>query len=150
MSAAKLAVRLERAQAHLDAVRSYHAKVDKLVTARTPSDPGMVSGIRRTPSVSADASADALLARYARSLDRLSAAERTVEAITKQLDAARAEEGRVPFTRDQIVGADAVKTSTGWRTVRKVNRTTVSVETGFSWTDRIPFDQVLSTYRQGD
>lgn len=150
MSAEKLAVRLERAQSYLDSVRRYTEKVGKLVAARTPDDPGMVSGIRRTPSARADASADALLARYARSLDRLSAAERTVESLTRQLDAARAEGERVPFTRGQIVGARAVKTSTGWHTVRTVNRNTVSVETGHSWTDRIPFDKVLGIYRQGD
>jgi hypothetical protein len=37
---------------------------------------------------------------------------------------------------------DRVQARGYWRTVARVNRTTVSVETGYSWTDRVPFYEI--------
>lgn len=55
-----------------------------------------------------------------------------------------AEAARVRFTRGDLVGAVVVKSkSHGWRKVRKVNQKTVSVDSGYSWADLIPFADVL-------
>lgn len=58
--------------------------------------------------------------------------------------AERAEAERVPFTREDIVGAEFIHDGFSWRQVRKVNAKTVSVETGFSWVDRVPFEKIRS------
>jgi hypothetical protein len=55
-----------------------------------------------------------------------------------------AERDRKRLTRDGVAGATHVLLSHGWRKVAKVNKTTVSVETGYSWTDRYTFDKVLA------
>lgn len=55
---------------------------------------------------------------------------------------------RVRLTRDDIIGATHVRTRHGWWTVVRVNGKTVTVETGYSWTDRIPFDKVLEVRRE--
>jgi hypothetical protein len=53
------------------------------------------------------------------------------------------ERDRVRFTRADLVGATHVRTDTGWRKVARLNASTVSVETGYSWVDRIPFEKIL-------
>lgn len=49
----------------------------------------------------------------------------------------------VPFTPEQLAAAVAVRTSTGWHKVVRVNAKSVTVETGYSWTDRYPIDKIL-------
>jgi hypothetical protein len=60
-----------------------------------------------------------------------------------------AERDRVRLTREDVVGAVLVRTIHGWHRVVRVNKTTVSVATGYSWTDRYEFDKVLEV-RQAD
>jgi len=74
---------------------------------------------------------------------------REVGALGRQLVRARAEAARVRFVAADFVGAVAVRDRFGWHRVVRVNTTTVAVETGFSWTDRIPFENVLQI-RVGD
>ena len=50
---------------------------------------------------------------------------------------------RVRLTREEIVGARAVRTVRGWHAVVRVNVKSVSVHTGYSWVDRVSFDDVL-------
>ena len=61
--------------------------------------------------------------------------------------AARAEYARrtapVEFTPAQLSTAIAIRTSSGWHRVVKVNAKSVSVETGYSWTDRYALGQIL-------
>jgi hypothetical protein len=54
-----------------------------------------------------------------------------------------AERDRVRLTREDIAGATHVRISRSWYKVARLNKTTVSVETGYSWTDRYTFDKVL-------
>ena len=54
-----------------------------------------------------------------------------------------AERDRVRFTRDDIKGALFIRTRHGWWDVVRVNAKSVTVATGYSWTDRVPFDKVL-------
>jgi Domain of unknown function (DUF3560) len=42
---------------------------------------------------------------------------------------------------------DRVRVRGAWRRVVRVNRTTISVETGYSWTDRVPFREVADHQR---
>lgn len=54
-----------------------------------------------------------------------------------------AERDRVRLTRDDVVTTDLVRTAHGWHRVVRVNKTTVTVSTPYSWTDRIEFDRIL-------
>lgn len=54
---------------------------------------------------------------------------------------------RVRFTRDDVVGARGIRTRYGWHRVARVNKTSVSVETEYSWVDRYEFDKILEVLR---
>lgn len=47
------------------------------------------------------------------------------------------------FTDEQYKAATLVRTKLGWFKVAKVSAKSVSVETGFSWTDRIARDKII-------
>lgn len=86
---------------------------------------------------------------------RAAATERSVDAALAFVEAgreaarqqARDEQAKrnapVPFTLDDLRVARAVRTELGWHKVSKVNAKSVSVETGYSWTDRIPHTKIL-------
>lgn len=55
------------------------------------------------------------------------------------------EVARVRLTRDEVVGATAVRTRLyGWRLVRRVLRDKVSIDSGYSWPTLVKFDDVLA------
>jgi hypothetical protein len=55
-----------------------------------------------------------------------------------------AERDRVRLTQKDLIGATHVRLVGGsWHKVARLNKTTVSVETGYSWVDRYAFDKVL-------
>lgn len=62
----------------------------------------------------------------------------------RSLERRIAEAERVHFTRDDLAGAEFIHDGISWRQVRKVNAKTVSVETGYSWVDRVPFEKIRS------
>lgn len=105
-------------------------------------DHGPLSGIRRR-------STPRQRSQYAAGI------ERTVDAAVAEVKAAK-EAGRqeeiaayreknkpVPFSTAELQTAVAVRTSTGWHRVVKVNTKSVTVETGYSWTDRYPINKIL-------
>lgn len=49
----------------------------------------------------------------------------------------------VPFTAEELKAARAIRTSSGWHKVVRVNAKSVSVATGYSWTDRYAIDKIL-------
>lgn len=58
--------------------------------------------------------------------------------------AATAERNKpVVFTDAEYMAARAVRTKLGWRKVVQVSAKSVTVETGYSWTDRIARSKVL-------
>jgi hypothetical protein len=57
--------------------------------------------------------------------------------------ATQAEAQRVRFTAEELRGAVMVRTSWGWHKVVRVSSKSVTVETGYSWTDRIDVDKIL-------
>ncbi|MGG7510936.1 hypothetical protein [Plantibacter sp. YIM 135249] len=58
-----------------------------------------------------------------------------------------AERDRKRLTRDDVVGATFVRLDHGWRKVVRVNKTTVSLDSGYSWVDRYEFDRILEVRR---
>lgn len=55
----------------------------------------------------------------------------------------QAEAARVRLTRADLIGSRAIRTTTGWHRVVRVNGKSVTVATAYSWTDRVAFEQVL-------
>lgn len=53
-----------------------------------------------------------------------------------------AELERVPFTAGELKGARFVHDGIGWREVVRVNAKSVTVTTGYSWTDRVEISKV--------
>ena len=123
-------------------------KADHSVDAVMPGgrsgyDPAILSGIRRKPNAKADT-------RRYNAYDREAAAYAEHAAATA---AWRVAESRIAALAEReaavglVVPADAclVRDSYGWHRVIRVNAKSVSVETGYSWTDRIPLANVLET-----
>ena len=86
---------------------------------------------------------------------RAAATERSIDAALAELQAAEAAEAAerarvhaertkpVPFTPTELKSARAVRTVSGWYKVVRVNAKSVSVESGYSWVDRIPVANIL-------
>lgn len=60
----------------------------------------------------------------------------------------KAEAERMRFTAEEMKGAKFIRTDVGWHKVVRVSAKSVTVETGYSWTDRIPVGKVLE-FRAG-
>jgi len=80
-----------------------------------------------------------------RDIDRgvaIALAEDDVKSLRSRITYARVN-APVPFTTEELKAARAIRTSSGWHKVAKVNTKSVSVETGYSWTDRYTIDKIL-------
>ena len=108
---------------------------------RTGYDTAILSGIRRKHNAKADT-------RRYNAYDREAAAYRELYAATTSLHVA---ESRIAALAEKeaavglVVPTDAclVRDSYGWHRVIRVNAKSVSVETGYSWTDLIPLNSIL-------
>jgi CRISPR/Cas system CMR subunit Cmr4 (Cas7 group RAMP superfamily) len=57
--------------------------------------------------------------------------------------AREAEKARPKLTAEDVQGARFVRDEYGWHKVVRMNAKSVTVETGYSWTDRIPLGRIL-------
>lgn len=64
-----------------------------------------------------------------------------------ELKAARkaAQADRRRYIREDFDGVRAVRDRYGWHGVVRVNPTSVTIRTPYSWSERIPFGQILET-----
>lgn len=69
-------------------------------------------------------------------------AERRAEWNAAKIERIAREAARRIFTRDEVLGAGFVHDGHRWRKVVRVNAQTISVESGYSWVDKIPFGKV--------
>lgn len=81
--------------------------------------------------------------------------QRTIDAAKAELAAdaaaeraaARAEYAErnkpIPYTLDELRAATHIRTATGWHKVVRVSAKSVTVETGYSWTDRHPLQRII-------
>lgn len=114
-------------------------------------DSAILSGIRRKPNPKADAR------RFA-SYDREAAAHRELEQARRALATLEARAARetaevtvkATLTIDAIRAARFVRDRSGWHKVVRVSAKSVTVETGYSWTDRIALDKVLEVRSGGE
>lgn len=137
--------RLREARAALVTVTGKRDALDARAAERhwTENDTAIGSGVRRKPNPKADARRYAGYARQSDVYVRFDELTAEVEQLERALAAALADRDRVTLTRADVVGARAVRDRFGWHKVARVNKTTVSVETGYSWTDRIDFGRIL-------
>jgi hypothetical protein len=117
-------------------------KIDALENAATLPDPGMFSGTRRKPNAKADARRFASYDREAKLYAEHIANRTRVEQLERVI-ASAAKTVAVPFTPDDLAAARVIRTDLGWHRVVRVNAKSVSVDTGYSWVDRIPLEKVL-------
>lgn len=54
-----------------------------------------------------------------------------------------AERDRERFGHEDLEGARYIRTNAGWYKVVRVNAKSVTVESGYSWTDRIEHDRII-------
>lgn len=80
-----------------------------------------------------------------RRVDEAVAAVAAEQAAERAVRAARANVESEPFgfTAADLAGVTLVRTAYGWRKVVRVSAKSVSVETGYSWTDRIELGKIL-------
>jgi len=110
--------------------------------ARAEWDPAMGSGIRRKPNAKADR---ARLARSNKEVAMWKKAHDIQNEIAK-LESRIAHAKRIvpiPFTDEQWKAARAVRTAGAWHRVVRMNAKSATVETPYSWTDRVPRDRVI-------
>ena len=133
--------RLEIAQQHLAAAitRRDHHILQAWKQHWTETDTATVSGIRRKRNPKADAARYASYDREAAAFAAVAPLEMSVKVLQKRI----AERDRVRLTRDDIVGATAIRTQFGWSRVIRVNNVSVTIPTEWSWTDTVPFDRIL-------
>jgi type II secretory pathway component PulJ len=86
---------------------------------------------------------DRELARYTELTRIITAAEADLRRLKIRAQRVEREKTRKKFTREDLIGARVILTDFGWRTVVTVNAKTVSVTTGYSWVERVPFGKVL-------
>ena len=151
---AKLRERLTAANEKLAYLQTRQQRLDERANNATPGrladgtyDSAVLSGTMRKPNLRKSN------ARY-RTYDRAASAQRElidqeklVARLTAELDHTVAGADRPRLTRGDILGAVFVRTAYGWHKVVRVNSTTVSVATGYSWVDRHPFDSIIDTRR---
>lgn len=70
-------------------------------------------------------------------------AERQAEGVARRKAAREAEAAREKFTAHDLRGVSHVRTDLGWHRVVRVSAKSVTVETEYSWTDRVPVERVL-------
>ena len=110
----------------------------------TGHDSAILSGIRRKKNPKADARRLAAYDREAALLHDLERARRDLAALeaVAARDAAEAST-KAELTLDAIRSARLVRDRYGWHKVVRVSAKSVTVETGFSWTERIPLEKIL-------
>ena len=112
------------------------------MSAGQPLDHGQLSGIRRrsTPRQKRQHAAG-----IERTVDQAVAAVKAEQDAEREAAKARYDERHkfVPWNTNDLHEARAIRTELGWHKVVRVNKKTVTVETGYSWTDRVAIDKIL-------
>lgn len=107
-----------------------------------PLDHGQLSGIRRHSTARQQRRWEAGIEKTIDQANAKVAAEKEAER-QANIAAYREKNKPVPFTPEELKAARAIRTDLGWHKVARVNAKSVSVETGYSWTDRIALGKVL-------
>jgi len=105
-------------------------------------DMAMVSGTRRKYSARATSRKFGAGDRTAEAWKRVRDCESRIATLEQCAKIAK-RDALVPFTVEQLKAATIVRNRHGWHRVARVNAKSVSVETGYSWTDRILLAEII-------
>jgi len=143
--------RVEKARERVTSLERRLAAASGKSESATPGglsgyDSAILSGIRRKPNHKADRARFAAYDREAALTVELAQAERDLA----NLEAKAAREAREASMKnavsiDDIRTAALVRDRYGWHKVVRVSAKSVTVETGFSWTERIALDAIIDT-----
>jgi len=144
----QLVERIEKATIEAERTAKVADEMRARSEAATPGgltgyDTAILSGIRRKPNPKRD---EARRNAYTREADAYHASVQAEEDL-EYLEAAVARLDALPPkpTPEQIKGATAVRDRFGWHRVVRVNAKSVTVETPYSWTERIALKDILET-----
>ena len=116
----------------------------------TDYDSAVLSGIRRKPNPKADARRFAAYDREAALWRDLETARRDLAALERTAEREAAEAtAKAAFQVADVRPGGFVRTRHGWHRVVRVSAKSVTVETGYSWTDRIALGDVLEARAGG-
>lgn len=133
-----------------EAAADVNAAVDALeafdkATAPGATDPGLHSYRKHLTARQADKDMASSLNHYKRIAERRAKLEQDLAKAQKTY---RKLEKPGPVDPPSILGADMVRDQFGWHKVIKVNAKTVTVETPYSWTDRIPHYKIIAVHKE--
>lgn len=143
--------RITKATAAVEQARALYERASTAAENATPGgrtgyDPAILSGIRRKPNHKADRARWSAYDREAEAYHRLEKAEAEL-ARARAVEARAERDAAAPRDIPGLRVGDLVRTGSGWHRVARVNAKSVSVETGYSWTDRVTHDQIIETRR---
>lgn len=140
------AEKLEAKRAELAALEARFSKASRSAVNATPgggsSDPGILSGISRKPNPKKDAARWNAYSREAEAGEALRRCKDDVAILENRIKR-EVRDAPMPYLTEELKAAKLVRTDLGWHKVVKVNAKSVSVETGYSWTDRYTLDKIL-------
>ncbi len=119
-------------------------QLDRTAGGILGDDIAVASGIRRIPNSKAEARRFAAYDRAADAWKQSADADLEVKRLTGRLTIAR-RDAAAPRDLASLQPGSLVRTSLGWHKVVRVNRCSVTVETGYSWTDTIRLDRIIET-----
>lgn len=114
-------------------------------TAPGATDPGSHSYRKHLTARQADKDMASSLNHYKRIADGRKPLEHELAEAKRALHRALKPGPVDPAT---VFGADFIRTEFGWHKVVKVNTKTVTVETPYYWTDRIPFHKITAVRKE--
>ena len=115
---------------------------DAAYTRTYGDDMAMVSGTRRKYSARATSRKFGAGDRTAEAWAKVRAAESRVSLLEQRAKIAK-RDAPVPYTPADLKAARYVRNRHGWHKVARVNAKSVSVETGYSWVDRIVLAEII-------
>lgn len=135
------AERVERARKALDDARE---RSEAVTPGGLHGDPATLSGVRRRGGHRQQARREAAYDREAEAARRLADAERDLRNAEAAAERAEAD-AAAPCDLDSVGPGDYVRDRHGWHRVVRVSVKSVTVETPWTWTERIPRDRVIET-----
>jgi hypothetical protein len=149
VEAGKIRTRLTAERAKLEVLSANAATSRSRSESVTPGgltdyDPAVLSGLTRSRR-KATKSAERRFAAYdaeAAASRELTEQEALVGRLERQLEQAEAD-AKAPCDLSSLAPGSYVRDRWGWHRVVRVSKKSVSVETGYTWTDRIALDRLI-------
>lgn len=140
---------LERGREKLEDLRKQHHARRQASERATPGgltgyDPAILSGLSRRPNPRATDHRFDAYDREAAASRRVTEQEKVVAGLERRLGKAISD-AKAPCELDKVTKGWLVRDRWGWHRVVRVNRKSVSVETPYTWTDRIALDRIIET-----